>query len=442
MKIKTRLSLLIFMPFLFLCLGGSWLPENSVSITLEYNGKVWKWSDENVLASTTVFEHYGQFQRNNRMKAGFERVKIIKKLVKMGFSYDEAFEYCFKGILPKIYQICKTINKNPVDAKLKFTPNKAPFFIFSKEHIGYNIKRENIYKTILSQLENNNNVFIKLEPEILSPKVTLEDLKPLTSLKSKFSTSFETSGANRKHNVRKSLSCFNGMVLEPGVEYSFNKITKRRTIENGYLPANIILNEEYTEGIGGGVCQTSTTLYNALLLAGVDVLESHPHSLKSSYVKEGFDAMVNYGSSDLRWKNSSTTPMFVRTWSTDKDVFVEIYGKKDENEFTIKRYSEVVKIIKPKKTKTIVDLNGDYADKVYFEDETWVKSNSKDGSQVNSYLEFWKGDKFVSRKLIRKQTYKAVQGIIIKGAHKRVIQNEMQNENLDLPKIDEIALKT
>ena len=86
--------------------------------------------------------------------------------------------------------------------------------------------------------------------------------------------------------------------IEPGQIFSFNEAIGRRSLEAGYKEANIIKDGEFVKGVGGGVCQVSSTLYNAVLLSGLKVVESHPHSLKVGYVKEGFDAMVNFYSAD------------------------------------------------------------------------------------------------------------------------------------------------
>ena len=138
----------------------------------------------------------------------------------------------------------------------------------------------------------------------IKPSGTIEDLKQKTILRSKFSTNYSKSTENRKSNVRTALGAFNGQIIMPEQEVSFNEITGARTKENGYKPANIILNGVYVQGSGGGVCQASTTLYNALLLSNIEILEVSKHSLPASYVPLALDAMVSEGISDLKFKNN------------------------------------------------------------------------------------------------------------------------------------------
>ena len=418
MKLNIKILGIFFLLFFVVIGGGSYQPEQKIEITFVYQNKTWFWSDDELLNKVKNFEHWSQAQKNGRMGNVEERIELTKKINKLGFSLQESFEYVFYGINNKIDAICEHVNKQAVDATMKFTPNSVNVFKFTNEQIGYKVNKDKLYKQILEQLKTSNIITVEVEPEILQPKVTVDELKPLSNKLSSFKTSFASSSESRKHNVRKSLSCFNGMVLEPYQEYSFNTITKRRTVENGYMPAKIIVNEEYVEGVGGGVCQTSTTMYNALLLAGVEILEVHPHSLQSSYVLAGFDAMVNYGSSDLRWKNNTNSPIFIKTYTTNSDVCVEIYGKKS-TDYELKRVNKLVKTIKAPAEKVIIDTNGDYANKVYYEDESFYKQYGKDGSVYKSYLEYWQNGKMIDKKQIRTQTYKPVQAVKIVGYHKR-----------------------
>ena len=418
MKFLPKTMAMLFLCIISLMCCGSYQPEEEVEIKLYYQNAVWLWNDNILLNQITNFEQWGKAQKNNRMGNRMQRVELVKEINALGFSLEDSFEYVFYGIKEKINNICNFIDKQAVDAKMDFNPNRIPVFKFTNEQIGYKVDKDKLYLSILNELENSNTITLEVKPEILTPKTKLSDLKPLSNKLSSFSTSFETSSESRKHNIRKSLECFNGMVLEPYKEYSFNQTTKRRTEANGYKTANIIVNEEYVEGVGGGVCQTSTTMYNALLLAGVEILEVHPHSLQSGYVMAGFDAMVNYGSSDLRWKNNTNSPIFIKTYTTNSKVYVEIFGKKTNN-ISLKRVNELVKTLKAPQDKVIVDVDGEYQDKVYYEDESFYKQYPKDGCVYKSYLEFWENGKMIDKKKIRTQTYKPVQGVKIVGYHTR-----------------------
>lgn len=428
--IRFRFVGVVFLFFTMFSFCGSFFEIETGNITVElcYENVTVKWSEATQNSKIELFEYSAEAQRHNRGKGREQKLLLADKLLKMGFSCEETVKYCFRGLTQKVDDFCDRVNKQPIDATISFNPNLNSNFLLTHESFGRDVDKNELYKNMLQGLKTKKDIKICVNPTVLKPKVYYEDLIKLTSLKSSFSTNYAQSGENRKHNIKKALGCFNGLVLKPGDECSFNKATKQRTEANGYKQANVIVNEEYIEAFGGGVCQVSTTLYNALLLAGVHILESHPHSLKSGYVLEGFDAMVNYGSSDLRFKNTFDYPLFIKTWATDCNIYVNIYGRVTDN-IKVRRVNKIVREIEPKHDKVLVDETGEYADKVYYTDQSFVKTRSKKGMEVYSYLEYWQNDKLIDKKLIRKQTYKPVSGVIIKGAHKR---EEIESDFLSL----------
>lgn len=391
--------------------GGSSLvrEENFMSIEFCYKGQIWKWSDD-VLKDVNVFTHQEKAQRNGRQGNFMVRSNLVERVHNLGFSYEDSFDYTFFGLREIVDKMCKGINKEMKDATLNFNANKSPYFFITDEQTGTLVDKEQLYFKLLQAIKQKPRVRIDVETTELLPKVTKQDLQKKTTLKAKFETYYGSSSANRKNNVELAIKKFNGMILNPNQQYSFNKITGRRTAQNGYKEANIIVQNEYTKALGGGVCQVSTTLYNALLLSGMEIIEANPHSLASSYVMTGFDAMVNFGSSDLKWKNNTQDLVYLRTYANGEIIGVEVYGIKED--ISVKRFSQVVRTINPPSDKIIKDEN-------MFEDEIFYKTYPKNGSEVKSYLEFYKNGQFISKKLIRKQTYKSVQGVKVVGTKVR-----------------------
>ncbi|MEG1582303.1 MAG: VanW family protein, partial [Clostridia bacterium] len=177
------------------------------------------------------------------------------------------------------------------------------------------------------------------------------DAQKFAAKKSKFATYFDSGNVPRASNICEALKAFDGKVLMPNEMLSFNETTGKRNAENGYLPAKIISGGKYIEGYGGGVCQASTTLYNAALIAGLEIIEVHQHSLKVGYVDASFDAMVNIGSSDLKMKNNYSYPLIISAGAANGMASVTIFGK--QNEYDINRKSEIVKVINAPKTEVI-----------------------------------------------------------------------------------------
>jgi vancomycin resistance protein YoaR len=127
----------------------------------------------------------------------------------------------------------------------------------------------------------------------------------------------------------------NGTCLGAGEEFSFNGTVGERTAQNGFMPAKVIIKGKYEEGVGGGVCQVSTTLYNAALLAGLRITEYHPHSLAVGYVPPSRDAMVSWGACDMKFVNRSNQPCYIRMNATKGVITCRIYGKSDGASYEI-----------------------------------------------------------------------------------------------------------
>jgi len=427
-KSSTKITIMLLLLFCVLTFaGGSFFPieeENLMSIDFSYNGKVWKWSDQEVYEDISIFTHSAQAQKNGRQGNYTQRAELIERIHKLGFSYEDSFDYTFPKLREKVDKMCLNINTEMENATLSFNPKKSPYFHYTDEKTGYYVEKEELYQSLLQQIQQKARVRIEVQPRVIKPEITKKSLVQQTQLKSNFETGYACSSDNRKTNIKIAMSSFNGLILEPNKEYSFNKITGKRTEEKGYKEANIIVNDEYTEAFGGGVCQVSTTLYNALLLAGLNIIEVHPHSLASSYVMAGFDAMVNYGSSDLKWINKTETPIYIRTYATGEVTGVEVYGNEDVGGIEIKRSSQEIKKIEPPEDKIIFDEN-------MFEDESEYKTAPKQGCQVYSYLEYWKDGKMLSKNRIRVQTYHAVQGVKIIGTKIRPVVEFVKPEPSD-----------
>ena len=165
--------------------------------------------------------------------------------------------------------------------------------------------------------------FIAIIP--LDSVVTVEAKGYEGELIASFSTSYSSSAENRKHNVTVATNRLNNTLVESQEEFSFNKTIGNRTEDNGYRKSIVISNGEFTEGVGGGVCQVSTTLYNAVIRAQLFVTECHSHSLAVSYVPLGFDAMVSTYA-DFKFINNTPYPIRIKARADGSTLTIKIYG--------------------------------------------------------------------------------------------------------------------
>ena len=229
-------------------------------------------------------------------------------------------------------------------------------------------------------------------------------------LRSQFFTSYQTSSEERKSNIALAVKSINGTLLGAYEEFSFNRTVGERTVKRGYKTAKIIVGGEFVDGVGGGVCQVSTTLYNAVILAGLKIVEYHPHSLPVSYVAPSFDAMVNSSWADLRFINNTKNPIIIMAVANGERLIVKIYGQKMEEK--IERKSVVIEEIPAPENLVIDDDSGAYPD--LYEGESRVIKYGAKGYKSEGYLLVTKNGKTQSKK-VRTDTYSAVRGVVAKS---------------------------
>ena len=150
----------------------------------------------------------------------------------------------------------------------------------------------------------------------------------LTHLLGDFSTPLMGS-PDRVQNIRLSLEAITNSVVYPGEVFSFNEVVGERTMERGYRNAPIILGETVVPGVGGGICQSSTTLYNAVRQADLEIVERRIHSIAPSYIKHGLDATVAWPYTDFKFKNNTDAPVIIKAEIQKWRVRVWVLGRGD-----------------------------------------------------------------------------------------------------------------
>lgn len=241
------------------------------------------------------------------------------------------------------------------------------------------------------------------------------------TLRARFYTSYPSSTEERKHNISLATDSIDGTIVDVGGEFSFNRTVGVRTEQRGYKTAKIIVGGKFTDGVGGGVCQVSTTLYNAALLAGLEILEYHPHSLPVSYIAPSFDAMVNSYSADLKFKNNTDNPVIIFARADGATLTVEILGEPMRVKYS--RQSRITDYIPAPNPEVVFDDAGAYPD--LYEGESRVISYGKQGYKSEGYLIATKNGKPCSVTKIRSDTYKPLRGLIVEGRAIRATEYEL-----------------
>jgi len=246
------------------------------------------------------------------------------------------------NVYDEIYQEPKNAEYEIIEGKLKITP----------EVVGREVNRDDI-KDNIDKLADGKNITIKLKT--IAPEVTGSSI--ITQLfgytLGQFSTSYASSNANRATNVELAAKRINGVILNPNEEFSYNKVVGNRTSANGFKEAPVFANGETVQGMGGGVCQVSSTLYSAVLYADLQVTQRRNHSMTVSYVPKGQDATVSYGTIDFRFKNNTNSPVMISATTAGKKVTISILGAKPDTEKTVKIINSVVNSKSPTIQETV-----------------------------------------------------------------------------------------
>ena len=216
---------------------------------------------------------------------------------------------------------------------------------------------------------------------------------------SAYTTYFNQNEGGRCENIAIAASLIDGIVVQSYGDFSFNQTVGKRTEETGFHQAKIIVDGEYVLGVGGGVCQVSTTLYNAALKSGLEAVEFHPHTLRVGYVAPSRDAMVS-SISDLKLFNPHPFPVYLSAKVDNGSVKITFYGKNQGLRYEI--CSRILEEISP--PPPIVKDGG--------KDE--ILRAPLNGLRSEAYLECYKGETLLSRKRLRKDEYRPLQGIIVK----------------------------
>lgn len=412
----------------------------ATTATFTYNDQTWSYTSEQMGVESNVNELADQAlqlavaEDGTRDKEEAQHIRQEGVTLHLQYRYDEEL---VDGIFE---QISQTLGLPAEEATITFDPDAGDtpeaMFTITPGRDGETLHKDQALSDFFQAFAPGKALTMELPIEYVQSEYSEEFLRqcttPLVHLKDDegdwkvqpFRT--KVGGTkDRKKNVELALSKFNGMVVQPGQTVSFNETTGERSAENGYLQAPGVAGD-YTSELtyGGGVCQASTTLYNAALMSNCQIEERSKHSIASTYVKKGFDAMVNWPNSDMKFTNVSKGPLFIKAWYDGKYANVQIYGLPLPDDMVVERVSTIVeKVPAPEEVETRVDKSGEYADFVTYSDEEYVYRNASDGVKAQASLVYWNiktGEK-VDEKILYTDYYRPFGKIVYVGAKQRPV---------------------
>jgi len=316
-------------------------------VVIKYNSTENKFIPERDLAATVdiekvIDEAYTIARHGTLWQRLKERVLLIRQNYPLPSHLDfdkEHFEAIFAQLQSKVEQPRR-------DAELK-SDRIIP------AQVGIEIKKQELYKNIQENIFHSINTddpeIVPLPIQYYQPDIsTIELLSQIgiNQVISTYETTLQDKEKNTLFNIKKASDQINGLLLKPGENFLFNQLIGPAEREDGYKESTIISNGQFTSGYGGGICQVSTTLYNAALLANLKIIERYNHSIygdATNYVPLGRDAAIFYGYKDLKFKNSLEQPIVVFCEIKESNLIVTLYGEKllDKNITIVTRDKEI-----------------------------------------------------------------------------------------------------
>ncbi len=346
-----------------------------------------------------------------------EVVPLISKAYVQG-NLDKAIEIEITDIYPEKInadEFCEEYNRAPKDAECI---QEDGSITITPEVIGVEIDNDKA-KKILEENKDSTSSY-KIPAKITYPAVTAAELEAeyTDTLIGTYSSNYETSSANRKENIRLASEKINGRILNPGEVFSFNDVVGPRTEATGFKVAHVYSGNKVVDGVGGGICQVSSTLYNAVVFADLEIVYRTNHSIPVSYVPLGRDATVSYGTIDFKFKNNKETPVKLEVIADGNRLTVNVYGRK--------KYKKDISI-ETAVTGTIAYSTSTIKDDTMYEGERKIEEKGSNGTTTEAYKIIKENGTVVSRELLCKSSYSSITQVERVGTKKREADKPQEN---------------
>ncbi len=376
------------------------------TVHLVFNGQNYSMSYEELGFSYNPENLFKEAYQIGREGGIFERLKTVLQLQKEPVSISLESSFNMDLLHAKLEEIAEEINQEPINASINISNGEIQIEPSQK---GYQMDVASTKDAITNQIGNPFGQYenIEIPVAISDPEYTEEYFQRINGIIGEFSTSFAGSIENRKENIRISTSVFNHRLLMPGEVISFNETTGPRSAENGYQSAGVIVGNRLESGLGGGVCQTSTTFYNAALRADLEIVERRAHTMPVGYVERGTDGAVAYGALDLKIKNPFDFPIYILAFTSGDQVTFQIYGDRNVKDYDIGVHSELVGTY-PGNTKEVYDASAEPGSRT-------VEEQGRTGYKYNTFKTISRNGEVIDSSLISSDYYPPSDTVVIVG---------------------------
>jgi len=396
---------------------------SSWRITLRtQDGRSWDITGEDLGMQYDVADQLDQLWAIGHTGTSAQRYEQVRTLNDQPVRRYTTLSYDMSSINQILSQIKSEVDQPAVSATKVYDDTFWPPYTYTDDVDGQELDITGLNERIMGMVDRLESGVVDLAPTPVKAPITRAYLESQIVKLSSFETAIgNTSTEGRFYNIQKGTEEFDRLIIKSGESVSFNKVTGKRTEANGYQQALELAYGEYVMGWGGGICQVSSTLYNAVVNAGLEVKSRTQHSRPSSYVDKGLDATVQDDRLDFVFKNSTNADIYIESEYYKKGSYYRckftIYGRPDPNGYTYKLESQVVQTIEKPETVIKPDKEMKY---VVYDDETYEYSKGEDGYVVDVYLVTMDANGLeVSREKKYTDTYKAVAPVTYVGVTPR-----------------------
>ena len=373
------------------------------------SGRTWDITGADMKMKYNVADQLDQLWAIGHTGSSAQRYEQVKKLEDEPAMRYTTLTYDLSRVNQILAQIKTEVDKPPVNAKKVYDDTKWPPYSYTDDTPGQELDITGLNERICAMVDTLQSGTVDLAPTPVQAAVTRKGLEESIVLLAEYETAIgATSDPGRFINIEVGTRKFDKLVIKSGESVSFNKVAGKRTYSNGYADAPEVAYGDYTMGVGGGICQVSSTLYNAVVNAGLAVTKRTQHSLPSNYVPYGLDATVADDRLDFVFKNSTNADIFISSQYYKKKNYwyckFIIHGRPDPNGYSYKLESTVREELPIPEPTYIPDKDAQY---VVYDDETYQASEGDEGYIVDVYLvTLDQAGKEISREFKYTDTYK------------------------------------
>lgn len=375
------------------------------SLTLSYDGKTYQFDLSTLVATSNldvVLNDAGKLAQSNDMQTALSQAEDVEK---NGKNYTLTTQYDFNTVTEYVKGLAAELNQSVKNASIGTVDTVNHTVTMSDAVPGVTVKETELVSAMTNAILTNNHASIAIPAETVEPEVKGEHLQMIEITAE---TRFKGSTSNRIFNIKKGADLINGKVLAPDEVFSTNDTLGVRTYSNGWKEANAYVSGTTDLQAGGGVCQLSSTLYNAVVKADLEVVYRRNHSMPVSYISKGLDATINSVGNiiDFKFKNNTGSDLVIFAWTSGKSVYFKIircaFNTTEYDE--IRLSAEKVSTVYPD-GEMVVTLDPTLAPGTEV-----IDVPTSNGSVYQSYKHYYKNGQKVRTEKLAQSTYRAFAG--------------------------------